>query len=117
MRRRDIHLTEMDDGRTFTVAAGDRVVVELPSSADATGHRWFVVAGPELIGDPKYPLKLEDYAPGRHHETFFFRIGEVVPTSWSPGGWLRLVKLRALDKDFELTTGNKWQVRLSFESQ
>jgi hypothetical protein len=116
MRRQDIHLREIDDGRSFTVRAGDRLVVELPSSAGSTGHRWFVVASPELIGDPKYPLKLEDYAPGKHSETFFFKVGEV-PASWSPGGWLRLIKLRALEKELEVTSGNRWQVRLTFESQ
>jgi hypothetical protein len=116
MRRRDIHLTAIDDGRSFTVTSGDRLVVELPSSAGSTGHRWFVVAGPKLISDPRYPLKLEDYAPGKHNETFFFRVGEV-PASWSPGGWLRLVKLRALEKEFEVTAGSRWQVRLTFESQ
>lgn len=115
MRRRDIQLTELDNGRAFTVVAGDRVVVELPSSAGSTGHRWFVVAGPELIGDPKYPFKLEDYAPGKHTETFFFKVGEV-SASWTPGGWLRLVKLRGLDREFEVTNGNRWQVRLTFES-
>ena len=116
MRRRDIQLREIDDGRTFTVRAGDRLAVELPSSAGSTGHRWFVVASPELIGDPRYPLKLEDYAPGKYSETFFFRVGEV-PASWTPGGWLRLVKLHALEREIEVSTVNQWQVRLTFESQ
>ncbi len=49
-----IHLTEADDGRAITVAAGQPLVLRLAENP-TTGYRWEAPAGVGVVGDAYRP--------------------------------------------------------------